>query len=175
MQVATKRKGNPSVMEFALDEEKFEQRSQEGCDDVYRDPIYVRAPGPSAENDATQVGLSAAASTPVVTMTIDRGSGASLSSTAPKWWLAQRCHHTRPPLSIENTCSGQRRTRCKIDTNAWVEERYDPSDMRRFSQNLIILPGSKPFEWPRARRRGNERTLPRTRSGSACERRRARW
>ena len=55
LQVATKRSGNPSVMEFALDEDKFEQRSNAGSDDVYRDPIYVRPPGPSVEDDARQV------------------------------------------------------------------------------------------------------------------------
>ena len=57
LQVATKRAGNPSVMDFALDEEKFEKRSEEGCDDVYKDPMSVRTPGPGAEDSAQQVGL----------------------------------------------------------------------------------------------------------------------
>lgn len=63
MQVVTKCAGNPCVMEFALDEEKFEKRSEEGRGNVYKDPIYVRDPGPSPEHNAQQVGLSAAAST----------------------------------------------------------------------------------------------------------------
>ena len=53
-QVATKRAGNPSVMEFSMCEKKLEQRSDAGCADVYRDPIHVRKPGPSEEEDAPQ-------------------------------------------------------------------------------------------------------------------------